>query len=129
MADKFNLIECNDDDVVEFEGKMYRIGQIRKALHKSSESSLAFKLQQNLEDENISINDSGENIFTTGVECQILNLGSTTWKKGNFKFKISIEFYVEPEEDTKSNSSENVTFSPEPESPLDDLRRMLNEEV
>lgn len=55
--------------------------------------------------------------FKEGIDVQILNLGSKSWKRGKLKFKLSVEFYVE-EEDREIK---------EPESPLDDLRRKINE--
>jgi hypothetical protein len=52
------------------------------------------------------------------MDAEILNLGSKSWKKGKLKFKLSVEFYVEEEE---------IEEIKEPESPLDDLRRMIND--
>jgi hypothetical protein len=60
--------------------------------------------------------------FNNGIDCEILNLGAKNWKKGRVKIKISVEFYVEEETDS---SNKEVS---EPESPLDDLRQMLNQE-
>ncbi|MEH1945490.1 MAG: KGK domain-containing protein [Nostoc sp.] len=55
----------------------------------------------------------------------MLTLGSPSWKKGKVKIKISVEFYIE-EEDLQITNSNNSEIT-EPESPLDDLRRMIQE--
>ena len=63
---------------------------------------------------------SSSNWFQEGIDCEILTLGATKWRKGKMKFKLSVEFYVEEEED---NTSSETTA----ESPLDDIRRKINE--
>lgn len=65
------------------------------------------------------------NWFQKGIDCEILTIGSQSWKKGKVKIKISLEFYVE-EEDVQITNSNNSQIT-EPESPLDDLRRMINQ--
>jgi hypothetical protein len=119
MEDNFKLIECNDDDVIDFGGNTYKIAKFIKAVIKSTNYSLAQQLHSQLENQGIYINSSNfDNWFKEGIENEILNLGSKSWKKGKLKFKLSVELYVEEEE--------NVEIK-EPESPLDDLRRMINE--
>ncbi|NEN90887.1 MAG: KGK family protein, partial [Okeania sp. SIO3H1] len=52
---------------------------------------------------------------------------SDKWKKGKFRVKINVEFYIEAEEIDKIFNNENSEYI-EPESPLDDLRQKFNEE-
>lgn len=92
----------------------------------SSNSALEFTLNQELTRQGVEIKQSQiVSWFQDGIDCEILTLGSQSWKKGRVKIKISVEFYVDDEEiqTTNSNNSE-IT---EPDSPLDDLRRMIHE--
>lgn len=124
MEDRFKLIECNDDDVVELVDNTYKVGKIKVGLSQSSNSSLAQRLQQEFNNQRIQI-PSHNNFFQDGIDCQILTLGSQSWKSGKVKFKLTVEFYIEDEIETTNTQDLDIT---EPESPLDDLRRMINEE-
>lgn len=125
MEDKYSLQDCGDDDVLCFGNDTFKVGKFRKALNKSFGSSAGSSLTSELRDKGVAINvipngnyDDYSNWFTQGIDCEILNLGSKSWKKAKVKIKISIEFYVENEEPEIK----------QPESPLDDLRQMLNQE-
>jgi hypothetical protein len=49
-----------------------------------------------------------------GIDCEILNLGAKSWKKGKVRINVIVEFCPdEPEE-------------MEPESPLDSERKLIN---
>lgn len=48
-----------------------------------------------------------------GLECEVLNLGATQWKKGKVRIKISLEFCPDELE------------IPEYQSPLDEIRREM----
>jgi hypothetical protein len=50
-----------------------------------------------------------------GLECEVLNLGANPWKKGKVRVKVTVEFCPDKPEIT------------EPESPLDDIRREINQ--
>ncbi|MBD2566761.1 KGK domain-containing protein [Anabaena lutea] len=122
MEDKFKLIEFNDDDVIESNDWTYKFSKLKQALEKvSANTSFLTAFWNVLREQKIYYierhNYYNTECFTEGMDVKILNLGSQSWKKGKLKFKLSIEFYVE-EEDTQIQ---------EPESPLDDLRRMINE--
>lgn len=59
-----------------------------------------------------------------GIDASILRIGSQGWKKGKIKFKITLEFCPdepEVEEITQISGSENNINSP-----LDDIRRMMD---
>ncbi|NEN93551.1 MAG: hypothetical protein F6K48_33620 [Okeania sp. SIO3H1] len=66
-------------------------------------------------------------MFDSGIDCEILNIGSDKWKKGKFRVKINVEFYIEAEEIDKIFNNENSEYI-EPESPLADLRQKFHEE-
>ncbi len=132
MEDKYNLRDCNDDDVLSFGDATFKIGKFRQALNQSLNNELGNQITHQLSSKGVKIPDSilyppGENAphvkwFDQGRDCEILNLGAKNWKKGRVKIQISVEFYVE---DETYNSDLEVS---EPESPLDDLRRMMNQD-
>ena len=53
--------------------------------------------------------------FKDGVPCEILKVNSNGWQKGKFRIKITLQFCLDEAEITQ------------PESPLDDIRRKINE--
>jgi len=119
MEENFKSINCNDDDVLEIGDYTYKISRFIQALNQAVNSDLAYKLQQELNENGVIIEyRHSERWFTEGLDCKILNLGSPSWKKGKLKFNINVEFYIEEELETSNK----------PESPLDDLRRLIKED-
>ena len=126
MEDNFKLIECNDDDVIESEDLIYKVSKLRQALEIISENEeFLGQFWDLLRHQNIDYLEDGDYnfCFTEGMDAQILNLGSKFWKKGKLKFKLSLQFFTE--EKIEEFSKQDVIK--EPESPLDDLRRMIND--
>ncbi|WP_071188400.1 KGK domain-containing protein [Trichormus sp. NMC-1] len=127
MEDNFKLIEFNEDDVIECNDLIYKVSKLQKALEILADNEEFLQQFWNLlREENIDYLEEGDyntECFTEGMDVKILNLGSKSWKKGKLKFKLSVEFYAE-EEIEESGEKDVIT---EPESPLDDLRRMINE--
>ncbi|MFN6473922.1 MAG: KGK domain-containing protein [Nostoc sp. SerVER01] len=118
MPDGFKPIECNDGDVLDFGSNTYKIAKFQQAMETSSNSTLSNVLNQELIRQGVNLKQPPNvNWFQKGIDCEILTLGSQSWKKGKVKFKISVEFYAQ---------DEDVEIT-EPESPLDDLRRMIQE--
>ncbi|WP_335066766.1 KGK domain-containing protein [Nostoc sp.] len=125
MQDEFKPIECNDSDVLNFGDNIYKVAKLKQAMDTSANSHLGNILNEELRRKGVDINNSLVNLFQKGIDCEILTLGSQSWKKGKVKIKISVEFYIE-EEDIEITNSKNSEIT-EPESPLDDLRRMIHE--
>lgn len=135
MAGRFELVECNDDDVLSFGEETFKVGKLRKAISKFFNCDIGENLNDNLSYEGVRINkkiimtnnDRSEyqRWFSNGIDCEILNLGSKSWKKGKVGIKINVEFYIE-EEDYAENNSERPQSS-QLESPLDELRRVINQ--
>jgi hypothetical protein len=127
MKDVSKPLNCHDEDVLAFGDDTFKIGKLRKAVNESSNRSVAEKFINELKSKGLNINPDKmhpdgcyatyDNCLKEGIDCEVLNLGSKGWKKGKLRFKISVEFYLE-EEDLE------IT---EPESPLDDIRRKINE--
>ncbi|MDF5709901.1 MAG: KGK domain-containing protein [Nostoc sp. S4] len=127
MQDEFKPIECNDGDVLDFGDMTYKIAKFKQAMNASSNSTLTYALNQELSRQGVNLKQfQNMNWFQKGIDCEILTLGSQSWKKGKVKFQISVEFYAQ-EEDVQITNSNNLEIT-ETESPLDDLRRMIQEE-
>jgi hypothetical protein len=54
--------------------------------------------------------------FIDGQYCKLLKLGAKGWQKGKIRIRVSVEFCPDEPQTTL------------PESPLDDLRQMINQE-
>jgi ribosomal protein L31E len=116
MEDNMNPIECNSDDVVTISNNIYKIGRFKTVFNEAFKT-LASNLHQHFSAHQVIVDLSNpDKLFKSGIDCEILNLGSQKWKKGKVLFKLSVEFYIEEEPVIK-----------EPESPLDDLRQMIVE--
>ncbi|MBE8967800.1 hypothetical protein IQ277_16520 [Nostocales cyanobacterium LEGE 12452] len=70
-----------------------------------------------------------------GINCKILKVGSTNWQAGKLRIKVSTEI-ISPltyKESIKLNIIVVLEFYPdntnEPESPLDDIRKMIQAET
>jgi len=63
--------------------------------------------------------------FEEGIDCEVLKLGAKDWQKGKIKIRVSLEFCPnEPDvEETSANRQPEISKS---ESPLDDIRQMMN---
>lgn len=128
MEDKLHLNNCGEDDVLSFESAMFKVGNLSKEVNELLyEYKLGEQLHKSLSSKNISINvgrqggrDSRwfyEKWFGDGVNCEILRVGAKGWQKGKvrIKLKVSLEFCPDDPEIAQ------------PESPLDDIRRMMTE--
>jgi hypothetical protein len=111
------LQECGDDDVLSFSNAMFKVGKFREAVEYAFtdkdqvEPSLGYALRQKgVEPSSI------RELLGEGVDCEVLRIASKGWQKGKLRIKVSLEFH--PDEPAIS----------EPESPLDDLRQMINPE-
>ncbi len=65
------------------------------------------------------------NLFVQGVDCQVLRFGRKGWQKGKVRIKVSVEFCPDEPDVEEKPASNEIT---QPESPLDDLRQMINKE-
>lgn len=135
MEENFYLSDCDDDDVLSFGDNTFKVSKFRKAVNQSFGSDIGSVLSSQLSRQGVSIDQqillpSGNNKdymrwFNEGIDCEILNLGFRSWKKGKVRIKFSVEFYEEQEAvETPSSDEPDIN---EAESPLDDIRRLLNE--
>jgi hypothetical protein len=64
------------------------------------------------------------NWFSQGVPCEVLRLDAKGWRKG--KVRLAIEFLPDEPEVEEIPATNEIE---QPESPLDDLRQMINQET
>lgn len=136
MEDSFYLTDCSDNDVLSFGDNTFKVGKFRKAVNQSFGYNMGATISNELRSQGVQIpqeilipNGNPQDYlrwFGKGIDCEVLNLGSKSWKKGKVRIKISVEFYVEEQEAVETPSSDKPGTAL-PESPLDDIRRMMNE--
>ena len=153
MEDGFKPLKCNDD-VLSFEdnNKLFQVGKFKLKIENEIRKKFDF-LDENCEIEEkeyyiidylrevlidgLNFNDAYMNlecIFPKeGVKCELLILGSKSWQNGKLRIRAYIESFCDEESEENLNVKITLEFSPdepeitEPESPLDDIRRMINE--
>lgn len=128
MEENFKLSNCNDDDVLSVKDKVFKFIQVKQAIKKAFTNKLSEELYNLLNSYGISLDPGGYLVgskfyrqanrwFDEGIDCEVLKPGTKGWQKGKLKLKVTLEFV--PDEP-------NIN---EQDSPLDDLRRMINEEA
>lgn len=145
MEDKLSLQSCDKDDVLSFTGAMFKVERLEAEVNNLfSEHRLGEEFTKLLKDKNlnihlgskVSISSNGRvqridvypnQWFRDGIDCEFLRLGAKAWQKGKVKInlKVSLEFCPdEPDiEKTPANNNSGINST---ESPLDDIRQMMN---
>lgn len=72
-------------------------------------------------------NETINKLFIEGIPCEVLKFGSQGWQKGKAKIRMNVEFCPD-ETEVIETPTNNQPETSQPESPLDDLRRMINQE-
>ncbi|MEP0886289.1 hypothetical protein NDI49_32665 [Trichocoleus sp. ST-U3] len=122
MEDNSYLPEYGDDDVLSLaSGEMFKVGKFREALKSvcTEENKVPYSLHSLLSAKKIGISGGASTtkaMLEHGVDGEVLRIGAKGWQKGKLRIKVSLEFY--PDEPEIS----------QPESPLDDIRKMMNQE-
>jgi hypothetical protein len=119
MEDKFEILDSeNGDIVIDFDGHILKVSQLDLALLKLIlDNGGLHQLNSRLDSiksRRLPSIENSDNWMNEGVECQILKPGKN-WQSGKFRMKVTLEFCSD-EPEVK-----------EPESPLDDLRRQIND--
>ncbi|BAY71606.1 KGK domain-containing protein [Anabaena sp. FACHB-709] len=128
MEENFDLSNCSNDDALSVKDKVFKIFHIKEAIKKAFRSKLSEELYILLNSYGISIDPGGYLVgnkfyrythkwFDEGVDCEVLKPATKGWQKGRLRIKVTLEFI--PDEPPTHES----------ESPLDDLRRMIDEET
>ncbi len=136
MEENFCLQNCDEDDVLSFGDDTFKVSKFKRAVKGAFGNSLGSQLYSQLNSYHgikidgailapKGVDEPYARWFNDGIDCEILQIGSKGWQKGKVRIKLSVEFYVE--EDSEQLVSEPSEIS-QPESPLDDLRQMINQE-
>ncbi len=133
MENNLQPLKCNEDDIIAFQEDIFKIRRFMKAVNKSFNQELGGQFINELVAHglNLDVNNldkkgyyaAANKIFKEGVDCQFLNVGAQSWKKGKVRININVEFYAE--ENNEENQILNFQNNSS-ESPLDDLRKMIN---
>jgi len=110
LLDDEGAINIQEPSMILGKPKMFKINYLKKAI-------LSEFLNISIEciEKSDSINDENLKLINEGLECEILKLGSNNWKQGKARINISLEFCPDESE------------IPEYESPLDEIRREMNQ--
>jgi hypothetical protein len=115
MEDKYESLEKEE------------IVSIKEPLEKLFLPHTTFKVSElinTLGDKCLSADSPAQKWFRDAVECEILTPGKN-WRTG--RVRLSLEFLPDKLE-IEETPANNETKNKEPESPLDDLRQMMNQE-
>jgi len=130
---KYNsyLENSSDDEVLAFGSLLCKLGRFKQVINRALAINFSKIINDEFKLEGLEVKvikaigrDSYGKIkyswvqpdwFNADVNCETLKIGAKGWQKGKFRIKITLEFCPDEPEIT------------EPESPLDDLRRKINE--
>ena len=128
MEENFYLQNCDTLDALSFKDKVFKISQIKHAIKEVFRGQVADTLHNLLKAKGVEIDPVRVDgvialwkWFYEGLDCEILKVGAKGWQKGKFRIKVTLEFI--PDESEIEQTPE-IT---QPESPLDDIRRKINE--
>jgi hypothetical protein len=137
MSENFRKQNCGNDDVLAFGDSTFKVGKFRKALDLSFSSSLGSHLSGELRNKGIQIDqkrlapnnktDDHARWFDSGMECEILQVGSDSWKVGRVRIKVEVEFYVEELESLECGEG-GTSETAQSELSLDSIRQMIAED-
>lgn len=143
MNNEFYPLDC-DDDVLLFVQETFLVGRFRGLVLEQWRNKFNWG-QNNQAVKNVFLNLSiGEahfrsgdikwNSSSEGIKCQLLKVGGKNWERGKLRIQVSINLI--PTKNPMFSPNVNIQvcleFCPDepkqPESPLDDIRKMLKDE-
>ena len=115
------LQECGDDDVIEFAGASFKLGKLKEILGFAftNQNKVPYSVFNSFQEKGVTLGKNyliAETLLNKGLDAEVLRLGAKGWQKGKVRIKVTLEFIPDEPE------------LPQPESPLDDLRQMLNQD-
>ncbi|MBD1886200.1 KGK domain-containing protein [Microcoleus vaginatus] len=136
MEDKLDFHNCGNEDALSFGNAMLKVEKLKETVNRVlPENGLGQTLNQFLSQQALNIDvplttDQTrrlyENWFGEGIDCEILRVGASGWKKGKIKLKLNVTIEFCPDEpEVEETPENNESETSKPESPLDDLRRQL----
>ncbi len=149
MSDKFQILDCNDDvlsfsnpAVLSFSNpeQTFKLGNLRERVRQQ----FGKKLEEYSRNEGFGFISIQEGHVCSGnikwesvlIDCEVLKMGANSWQKGKLRIQVTLGRGFVRQAWDKNVEIQDVCleFCPdepqltEPESPLDDLRQMMNQE-
>jgi KGK domain len=122
MHDNSFLPNYGDDDVCSaYDNAMFKVGRLRETIKGAFIGSVQTALNDVLKTAGLQFFTHKKDWLGDGIDCEILKIGAKGWQKGKIKIRVNVEFCPDEPE------IEEALKITEPESPLDDIRRMINE--
>jgi hypothetical protein len=141
VNNRFEQLDCNDD-VLTFSNpeQTFKLGNFRERVSQQFKSKLdPYSRSEGfgfIAIEGRLIYSSNVNWESNSIDCEVLRLGAKSWQKGKLRIKVGLKraFSNSPSEQKVEVQHVCLEFYPdepeisEPESPLDDIRQMMNQE-
>ncbi|MFN6515981.1 MAG: KGK domain-containing protein [Nostoc sp. CreGUA01] len=133
------ILDCNTD-VLLFSKDTYIVSRFKELITENFSGKFYTQLKENSSSvsgllKKLCINEVGFPVkdiiwqsSSEGIKCSVLRVGSTGWQPGKIAIKVSTQIIPASsyKEHDKLNFNVVLEFYPdEPESPLDDLRKMI----
>ncbi len=117
------------DAIIGFGSLVYKLQTFLKIAVETCRNNAAERINSNLsfQGKKPFVDNYEEAIksFNEGIDAELISPNTNGWHKGKFRFRLVVEFCPDEPETLASNQPE---VSP-PESPLDDIRRMINQDT
>lgn len=127
---KFKLLDDksgSEDTVLSFSNSMFKIREFITAIERAFQSQGLDILKSMLSSRG-GIPGNNEEWYIQGVDCELLKPGNEGWIKGKVRIKISLELCLD-DTGIEQDSVSNKPPINQPESPLDDIRRMISQDT
>ena len=115
-----------ENTVLSFSHSMFKIKEFIIATEQAFQMYGLNTLRNNLSPRG-GIPGTNEEWYVQGVGCELLKPGTEGWIKGKVRIKISLELCLD-EPEISEIPSINKAETNQPESPLDDIRRMIGQD-
>ena len=122
MEEKITLHNLGEDDVISVNNGTLTVNKFL-SLWQNGLEELEKQLSDSLYPDNV--------WFKDGMDCKVLRISAKGWEKGRVTVKLDIKFSLEfcPDQlEIKRTASSSASEINQLESPLDDLRRILNQD-
>ncbi|MDF5706084.1 MAG: KGK domain-containing protein [Nostoc sp. S4] len=136
----YQLLDCNTD-VLLFNQDTYIVSRFKQLITENFKRKFFTELKENsnssvsiifkklcINEVEFPVADITWQSSKEGIKCSVFRVGSTGWQQGKINIKVSTE--IIPALNYKEHDQINITvvlefYPDEPESPLDDIRKMI----
>lgn len=115
------LPDFGNNDVISFSSCMHKVGKFRAAVDTTfAGNKIVYDVSNALQSK---VGISSLDWFDEGVSCEILRLGSQSWRKGKLRITINVEFCPDQPIIEQKTVSKQIEIN-QSESSLDDIRHL-----